>query len=103
MHAEDGTELMQRADTAMYAAKASHLGVLVYDPCDDGNSTDRLHAARRPSERARDHQLSIHYQPKIDLRTDQSLGWRRCSRWQHPDPGKHPAERLHPPGRDAPG
>ena len=73
-HAADGTELMQRADTAMYAAKASHVGVLLYEPGEDGNSTDRLVLLGDLRAALGTRQLSVHYQPKVDLGTAQAVG-----------------------------
>lgn len=90
MHAQDGTELMQRADTAMYAAKASHVGVLVYDPSDDGYSTDRLMLLGDLRRAIGTPQLFIHYQPKIDLTTDQVVGLEALLRWNHPTRGNIP-------------
>ncbi|MGH6729744.1 MAG: helix-hairpin-helix domain-containing protein, partial [Sphingomicrobium sp.] len=42
LHGEDGPTLLQRADVAMYAAKASGTGIEVYNPTLDRNSPERL-------------------------------------------------------------
>ncbi|HEX5016151.1 MAG TPA: diguanylate cyclase, partial [Actinomycetes bacterium] len=73
-HADNSTELMQRADTAMYTAKSTHLGALLYRPGDDGNSAERLQLLSDLRNALGTKQLSIHYQPKIDLATTHVIG-----------------------------
>ncbi len=89
-HADDGIELMQRADTAMYAAKATHLGMLLYRPGDDGNSAERLQLLGDLRNALGTTQLSINYQPKIDLASGQVIGTEALLRWMHPDRGNIP-------------
>lgn len=89
-HADDGTTLMQRADVAMYAAKQAHLGVMLYDPTDDGSSTERLVLLGDLRTAIRNNQLSVHYQPKIDLQTQEVVGLEALLRWQHPMRGNIP-------------
>jgi EAL domain-containing protein (putative c-di-GMP-specific phosphodiesterase class I) len=89
-HAEDATELMQRADTAMYAAKSTHLGALLYRPGEDGNSAERLQLLGDLRNALGTNQLSIHYQPKIDLASDQVIGTEALLRWMHPERGNIP-------------
>ncbi len=89
-HAENATELMQRADTAMYAAKATHLGALVYRQGEDGNSTERLQLLGDLRNALGTRQLSINYQPKIDLGTGQVMGTEALLRWMHPERGNIP-------------
>jgi len=89
-HADNATELMQRADTAMYAAKSTHLGALLYRPGDGGNSSERLQLLSDLRNALGTKQLSIHYQPKIDLSTGQVIGTEALLRWNHPDRGNIP-------------
>jgi len=89
-HAIDGTELMQRADIAMYAAKQAHLGVVVYDPVDDGSSTERLILLGDLRSALGTGQLTVHYQPKINLESGQVVGTEALLRWQHPTRGNIP-------------
>ena len=66
-HGEDGETLLQRADIAMYVAKADHLGAQLYELAQDQHSVQRLALAgelRRAIERD---ELVLHYQPKVDL------------------------------------
>jgi diguanylate cyclase len=89
-HAGDPTELMQRADTAMYAAKASHVGVFIYDPNSDGYSTERLLLLGDLRKALGTSQLFVHYQPKVDLATNQVVGLEALLRWNHPTKGNIP-------------
>ena len=89
-HADDGTSLMQRADVAMYAAKTAHLGVVIYDPRTDGSSTERLVMLGDLRNAIGTGQLSLHYQPKIDLHSNEVVGTEALLRWTHPTRGNIP-------------
>ncbi|MFL6179171.1 MAG: putative bifunctional diguanylate cyclase/phosphodiesterase [Actinomycetes bacterium] len=89
-NAENSTELMQRADTAMYAAKSTHLGALLYRPGTDGNSAERLALLSDLRNALGTQQLSIHYQPKIDLASGHVIGTEALLRWNHPNRGNIP-------------
>jgi diguanylate cyclase (GGDEF)-like protein len=87
-HAGDASSLMRRADVAMYTAKAHRLGVAVYSPDEDDSSPARLvllgdlhRALERPDE------MTLHYQPKIDLGTGLTVGVEALMRWDHPTRG----------------
>ena len=89
-HAENATVLMQRADTAMYAAKSTHLGALLYRPGEGGNSAERLQLLGDLRNALGTQQLSINYQPKIDLGTGEVMGTEALLRWNHPERGNIP-------------
>jgi predicted signal transduction protein with EAL and GGDEF domain len=89
-HGVDADELLQRADIAMYAAKDTHAGFVVFDPKLDQHSPRRL-ALLGDLRRAIDQdQLLLHYQPKVDAHTKQTLGVEALVRWQHPERGLVP-------------
>jgi diguanylate cyclase (GGDEF)-like protein len=86
-HGEDATTLLQRADIAMYVAKAKNLGVFAYDPDVDGHSPARLALLgelRRALERD---ELILHYQPKVNVTSGAVVGAEALVRWQHPTRG----------------
>ena len=92
-HGSDAEELLQRADIAMYVAKQTHAGYVLFDPTQDQHSPRRLALLgelRRAIEQQQ--QLLLHYQPKVDAHTGQVLGVEALVRWQHPAHG------LIPPG-----
>jgi diguanylate cyclase (GGDEF)-like protein len=89
-HGTDPDELLQRADIAMYVAKATHAGFVLFDPTLDQHSPRRL-ALLGELRRAIEHQqLVLHYQPKVDAHTGQVLGVEALVRWQHPERGLIP-------------
>jgi len=95
-HGNDADELLQRADIAMYAAKGTNAGFVLFDPRQDQHSPKRL-ALLGELRQAIDHgQLVLHYQPKVDAHTGHVLGVEALVRWQHPTHG------LVPPGEFIP-
>ena len=89
-HGSDPDELLQRADIAMYVAKDTHAGFVLFEPSLDQHSPRRL-ALLGELRRAIDHQqLVLHYQPKVDAHTGQMLGVEALVRWQHPERGLIP-------------
>lgn len=96
-HAEDASSLMRMADVAMYTAKTHRLGVSVYSPEEDDSSPARLvllgdlHRALSV-----DDELQMHYQPKIDLHTGETIGLEALMRWRHPTRGMLPPDLFIP-------
>jgi diguanylate cyclase (GGDEF)-like protein len=87
MHAEDATTLLQRADVAMYAAKARGSGVAVYDHADDRTSRERLGLVAELRNAIERGELRVEFQPIIDLATTRPVGAEALCRWQHPTRG----------------
>jgi diguanylate cyclase (GGDEF)-like protein len=84
--AEDGDTLMRHADTAMYVAKRGSLGCKVYDPGSDSSSGEGelslLSELRKAVERD---ELTLHFQPKIELATGRTASAECLVRWLPPD------------------
>ncbi len=82
------TELLRRADIALYRAKAEGRSRFVlFTPELDANPAEQFdldNALRRSVER---HELLLHYQPLIDLRTGDISGMEALLRWDHPHRG----------------
>jgi diguanylate cyclase (GGDEF)-like protein len=92
-HGDDAEILLQRADVAMYQAKAEATGFEVYDPERDLHSRERLLLAgelRRALQSGE--QVVLHYQPQLNLETGIVESVEALVRWEHPDRG------LLPPG-----
>ena len=81
------TDLLRRADVAMYEAKASRAGVLLYEVSHD--SFTRAHLRRNEELRRgiRDGELRIWYQPQVDAATQEVIAVEALVRWQHPTEG----------------
>ncbi len=99
LHPQHGTsanDLMRRADVAMYRAKQTRAGHVVYDASLDTNSLRRLQLERDLREAIRAGQLVLHYQPKIDFRTGTVCGTEALVRWRHPELGLVPPDEFIP-------
>ncbi|HWH01024.1 MAG TPA: bifunctional diguanylate cyclase/phosphodiesterase [Pilimelia sp.] len=84
----DMTELLRRADVAMYQAKESGDGVAWYDSARDAGSTDELTLlAELRAALAVDDQLVLALQPAVDLVTGEPTGVEALIRWRHPRRG----------------
>ena len=94
--AVDVHALLRMADVAMYSAKELQTGVEVYDPSTDTHDRSRLTLLTEVRRAVAEHQLVLHYQPKVDLRADMGIvGVEALVRWQHPVRGLlEPAEFL---------
>ncbi|WP_319462132.1 bifunctional diguanylate cyclase/phosphodiesterase [Micromonospora sp. RTP1Z1] len=84
----DLTELLRRADIAMYQAKEGGGSVAAYDSSRDAASTDHLALLAELREAlATDDQLVLALQPAVDLATGAPTGVEALIRWQHPRRG----------------
>jgi diguanylate cyclase (GGDEF)-like protein len=87
---EHGTELsvlLRRADIAMYQAKRGREGLRVYSGVDDTAGRGRLRALQELPGALSEGQLTLHYQPKLDLATNEVHGVEALVRWDHPTKG----------------
>jgi len=86
----DGTEvseLVQRADLAMHAAKETHQEILEYATELAHFSPERLALVSQLRHAIGADELILHYQPKLDLRTNRIVSVEALLRWQHPTRG----------------
>ncbi|TDD33433.1 EAL domain-containing protein [Nonomuraea terrae] len=83
-HAPDFELLLQRADVAMYLAKEGRTGVELYQPHKDRNSPERLTLLGDLRRAIDNHELRLHYQPKVVLATGEVPGVEALLRWRHP-------------------
>jgi len=81
------TDLLRRADVAMYEAKASRNGALLYDHSQDGFSRARLQRAEELRRAIRGDELTVWYQPQIDAARQVVTSVEALVRWEHPADG----------------
>lgn len=100
-HANSVEELLKNADIAMYAAKSTRGNQyrLYRDNMDEANDKwllleTKLHQALKQDR------LELHYQPKIDLKTDSVIGMEALLRWYDPELGHIPPDRFIPFAED---
>jgi len=86
-HGDDGESLLQHADVAMYMAKKSSSTRRMYSPDFDDYSPERLGLAAEVRGAIADGQMTLVYQPKLDIASCQVLGVEALVRWQHPQRG----------------
>ncbi len=87
---EDGTdadELLQRADVAMYVAKATHAGVVRYRPEQHGGEPGDLSLMAELRHAIGADELVLHYQPKAAVFDGRIEAVEALVRWQHPTRG----------------
>ncbi|WP_456696706.1 putative bifunctional diguanylate cyclase/phosphodiesterase [Aeromicrobium sp. P5_D10] len=83
----DGTEILRRADVAMYQAKNSGLGAALYDAQLDEFSRSRLQLAEELRRAFTNGQIEVWYQPQLDAATMEVCGLEALVRWRHPTQG----------------
>ncbi len=93
------TDLLRRADVAMYQAKLGRVGSLLYDPGRDEFSRQRLRLSEDLRRGIGDGQLVVWYQPQIDAYTEQVRGVEALVRWSHPRQGLLPPAAFLPGAR----
>jgi diguanylate cyclase (GGDEF)-like protein/PAS domain S-box-containing protein len=91
-HGNTTTDLLHRADLAMYSAKRSGEGHAVFTVMQETQTADHLALLLDLRHCVTRDELILHYQPKIDLVTRAITGVEALIRWQHPTQGLlHPA------------
>ena len=86
-HADDADTLLQRADIAMYRAKRMASGYAFYSPEFNPHSPERLGLMAELRDAIEQDQLLLHFQPKVELKSERILGVEALVRWQHPHLG----------------
>ncbi len=92
----DADELLQRADVAMYAAKAQDAGVVRYDDRDNPYDSDNLSILAELRVALESDQLVLHYQPQSALQGGRVEAVEALVRWQHPVRGLVPPDQFIP-------
>lgn len=86
-------ELLKYADIALYRVKGEgKRGYAFFKPELDAHVTKRLQVVGALREALDIDQLSLHYQPWVDLATGHIQGLEAFARWRHPELGEVPPE-----------
>jgi diguanylate cyclase (GGDEF)-like protein/PAS domain S-box-containing protein len=86
-HGRTTEELLRRADVAMYIAKRSGSGHAVVDAEQEAETAQQLALLTDLRQCIAQDELILHYQPVIDLRTNEVSGVEALLRWRHPQRG----------------
>jgi diguanylate cyclase (GGDEF)-like protein len=95
-HGDEGDALVQRADMALYVTKQAGGGYAVFAPEHEQNSPRRLMLTGKLRRAIEYGELSMYYQPQVDLKTNRVVGVEALSRWLHPELGSIPPDQFIP-------
>jgi len=84
---DDWTTLLRCADVAMYAAKQSSEGYVIYSAGRDAFGETGLTLIRELRSGVDGEQLRLDYEPQVDLRSRRAASFEALVRWQHPRRG----------------
>jgi diguanylate cyclase (GGDEF)-like protein len=81
-------DILQEAEIALVEAKAEPIRrVVFFDPLRSRHALERIDVEAELRQALERDELTAHYQPIIDLRTDRIVGFEALARWQHPGRG----------------
>jgi len=83
-------ELLHCADAAMYRAKTSRAGALVFDAVTDEGMRHRAELETELKLAMDDGSITPYFQPFVDLATGKVVGHEVLARWNHPQRGSVP-------------
>jgi diguanylate cyclase (GGDEF)-like protein len=86
-HAADARGLLRGAEAALHHAKTAHTGVELSDPAVDEQRGRALGLAEDLRAGVDAGQLTVHYQPIVELRAGAVVAVEALVRWQHPSRG----------------
>jgi diguanylate cyclase (GGDEF)-like protein len=83
----EATQLMRRADVALYRAKETRGSSIAYDETRDEHSLAKLTLLAELRHGLETGDVHLLYQPKVSCRTGGIVGVEALVRWQHPERG----------------
>jgi diguanylate cyclase (GGDEF)-like protein len=95
-HGDDPQTLMKNADIALYQAKLERDGVCVYTPEYDINILAQLQLLADLRAAIDSGELTVAYQPQVELATGRTVGLEALIRWEHPERGPVPPDSFIP-------
>lgn len=96
-NAKDASSLLSCADNAMYSAKESgRASCHFYTEQMQIDAHERVMLEKELRDALANDQFILHYQPQIDIKTNQIVGTEALLRWQHPSKGLIPPNKFIP-------
>ncbi len=95
-HGQQPSELMQAADIALNHCKDTHHSYALYEPALNTFSLQRLRLMSELKDALEAGQLSLYYQPKLNLSLDRIESVECLIRWIHPEHGFIPPDEFIP-------
>lgn len=96
-NAKDAADLMQQADSAMYAAKRDGKNRAMYFTPELGSSVrERLNLENQLRGAIARGEIHVHYQPEFDVSSHCLVRFEALARWTHPTLGMIPPDRFIP-------
>jgi diguanylate cyclase (GGDEF)-like protein len=86
VYPEDGdnvTDMLIRADSAMYSAKKSKQGIMLYQPANDHSPLGHLTMVSDLRQALDGGEFELYYQPQIDIKTNRIIAVEALGRWVH--------------------
>jgi diguanylate cyclase (GGDEF)-like protein/PAS domain S-box-containing protein len=96
-NSEDSSELIQRADVALYEAKRQNRGrYSLFTPSMHQQAVSHFELVQELRRALQTGDLSMHYQPIVRLDSASVVGFEALMRWQHPERGWVPPNSFIP-------
>ncbi|CAN7638969.1 EAL domain-containing protein [Pararhizobium sp. LjRoot235] len=86
-HATDEPSLMRVADLALYTAKSGRNTAIIFDEAALSRRLEENQLSLALIVAVDRNEFVVHYQPKVNLRTGEHLGFEALVRWRHPSLG----------------
>ncbi|WP_188205623.1 EAL domain-containing protein [Alkalibacillus aidingensis] len=95
--AETPSEVVEHADSAMYLIKEeSRNDYRIFEPSLKEDFKERLHIETELHKALKQKAFELHFQPQLDLKTTEVIGFEALCRWQHEEMGFIPPDRFIP-------
>ena len=96
-HSDEPSDLLQNADSAMYAAKQEGRNRAIYFTSELGSSLrERRNLEQQLRGAIKRDEIAIHYQPEFSATTGNLIRFEALARWNHPTLGQIPPVKFIP-------
>jgi EAL domain-containing protein (putative c-di-GMP-specific phosphodiesterase class I) len=93
---KDADTLFRNAEAALKKSKLSGDKYLFYTPAFNARAAEKLTLENKLRRALEQEQLVLHYQPKVDLKSNQIVGLEALMRWDDPETGLVPPWKFIP-------